>query len=154
MTSPSETIAKAMEGVTPGEWKNIGRLGENGQYTIKSDPYYVAEITGFQENEQATADYIAACSPHRMRFVLDELYALRETALKLEAMQREMAKLREALRPFAEHQTADGLIDLDGLLRLPDGHPLLFNGLGDDLRVTVTIGDVRRARTLIQGEKP
>lgn len=71
---------------------------------------------------------------------------------KLEALQRENAELREALKPFARHKTADGLRGPDSLLYIPDDHPLLFNGLGNDARATVTVGDVRRARTLLKEE--
>lgn len=182
MTSPSspvDIIEKAMEGVTPGPWENIGRRGENSQYMIKSDPYYVAEITAFQENEQATADYIAACYPDRMREVLalarkaelneqlavangnraKEEHSRAEAAERqAEAMKREMAEkdariaaLEETLKPFAAHETADGIDGPGSLLLIPDEHPLLFNGLGSDLHVTVTVGDVRRARALIGG---
>lgn len=74
-----------------------------------------------------------------------------------EAMKREMAEkdariaaLEEALKPFAAHQTADGINGPGSLLHIPDEHPLLFNGLGSDLNVTVTVGNIRRARTLLE----
>lgn len=70
---------------------------------------------------------------------------------KLEALERENAELREALKPFAAHQTADGLRGPDSLLYIPDDHPLLFNGLGNNIRVTVTVGHIRRARALLGG---
>lgn len=70
------------------------------------------------------------------------------TALQLEALQRENAELREALKPFARHKTADGLRGPDSLLYIPDDHPLLFNGLGNDARATVTVGDIRRAAAI------
>lgn len=61
----------------------------------------------------------------------------------------QVAALREALEPFARYETADGIEGscLD-TLRMPDSHPILFNGIGNDCRAVVTIGDFRRARAL------
>lgn len=80
-----------------------------------------------------------------------------QRARQAEAMKREMAEkdariaaLEEALKPFAAHQTADGINGPGSLLHIPDEHPLLFNGLGSDLNVTVTVGNIRRARTLLE----
>lgn len=95
MTSPSETIAKALEGVTHGEWYLAGKLTIRHTSPVGGADGWIGKVNW--RNGEANAAYIAACSPDRMREVLDELYALRESALQFEAMKREMAELREAL---------------------------------------------------------
>lgn len=209
--SPSETIAKAMEGVThaPGPWEAEGTAvycdDKTGQRVATTKGEY---LLWSEEQKRAHAAYIAACNPVAMREVLDELYALRKTALqleamrrraenaealaerlkleaqahameartanstineiyqvvsggkgepgnwhgatpvreKLEAMQREMAEMREALRPFSV--LASRFSDETSRRLKPDNHNVW--GYGDD---TLTYGDFRRARALIQGEK-
>ena len=156
MTSPSspvDIIEKAMEGVRPGTWvAGYSRPASRTRYVYANNVSILEthDSKGRRDCE-ANADYIAACSPDRMRVVLD-------LARQAEAMKREMAEkdariaaLEAGLRPFAAHKTADGLRGPDGLLYIPDDHPLLFNGLGSDARVTMTVGDVRRARALIGG---
>lgn len=80
---------------------------------------------------------------------------MNDAADRIEALERENASLRseldearKALEPFANYQTADGLPD--GFLRIPDEHPLLFNGLGNDCTARVTVGDMRRASAIRQ----
>jgi hypothetical protein len=68
-----------------------------------------------------------------------------DAALQAEAMKREMAELREALRPFAKfaekaERFVQGRADFGGEPVMPTKH---FH-----------LSDFRRARTLIQGEKP
>lgn len=70
----------------------------------------------------------------------------REAADRIEALERENATLRAALEPFAKYKTADGLPN--GFLRIPDQHPVLFNGLGDQPEFVITIGDFRRAAAI------
>jgi hypothetical protein len=90
--SPSETIAKAMEGVTPGPWTvddehddygiaifgrptwKCTRYGVEGEWDVA----HIEVINDRDAETKANAAYIAACSPDRMREVLDELYALRK----------------------------------------------------------------------------
>lgn len=85
------------------------------------------------------------------------LYAVAPSAISslissYEAMERRVEELEESLTPFASYRTADGLDGTD-FLRIPDGHPVLFNmkSLGEFAAVdfTVTIGDFRRARSAL-----
>jgi len=158
MTSPVsaiEAIEKAMEGVTPGPWHVAGGgLGNKMKaptvYHAGDDLNYVASFADFMTFHGPTrnlenARYIAACNPVAMREVL-------ALARQAEALQRENAELREALKPFAAHKTADGIRGPHSLFYIPNDHPLLFNGLGNDARATVTVGDIRRARALLGGE--
>lgn len=78
-----------------------------------------------------------------------------EAADKLEAYMAEIAALRaekdeirKALEPFSKYETADGLPC--GLLRTPDRHPVLFNGLGDEIKIVATVGDFRLAAAAIR----
>lgn len=80
---------------------------------------------------------------------------LNEAADKLEAYMAEIAALRaekdeirKALEPFSKYETADGLPC--GLLRTPDRHPVLFNGLGDEIKIVATVGDFRLAAAAIR----
>lgn len=84
-----------MEGVTHGEWYLAGKLTIRHMSPVGGADGWIGKVNW--RNGEANAAYIAACSPDRMREVLDELYALRESALQFEAMKREMAELREAL---------------------------------------------------------
>ncbi len=76
-----------------------------------------------------------------------------DSTRQAEVLQRENAELREALKPFARHKTADGLRVPNSLLYIPNDHPILFNGLGNDARATATVGDIRRARALLGGSE-
>lgn len=133
--SPSETIAKALEGVTPEEiaaawatWKS--RHGEK----LGPGP--------------AFREAIEAVWTVRRPFI--------ETlALKLEAMQREMAELREAagfakpamvsLKGY-ERDLGDSLLDEYELGRIEESR--------QSPSFRIRVGHIRRlARTLIQGEK-
>lgn len=67
---------------------------------------------------------------------------------RIEALERENATLRAALEPFSKYKTADGLPN--GFLRIPDQHPVLFNGLGDQVELVITIGDFRQAAAAIR----
>lgn len=102
MTSPSspvDSIAKAMEGVTPGPWKvddehddyeiaifgrptwKCTRYGVEGEWDVA----HIEVINDRAEETKANAAYIAACNPVAMREVLD-------LARQAEAMEREMAE--------------------------------------------------------------
>jgi len=59
---------------------------------------------------------------------------------------KELEEARKALEPFASFKTADGLPC--GFLRIPDEHPMLFNGLGDSIEFVVTVDDFRRASAI------
>jgi hypothetical protein len=143
--SPSETIAKALEGVTPGPWDvweertptKADAVAEMAYQVENSEPFAEAvyllnangkcpATTGCGPTSAANAAYIAACSPDRMREVLDELYELRESALQFEAMKREMAELRAILERCAPAEQSKSWLPI----------PLW-----------------QSARTLIQGEK-
>lgn len=70
---------------------------------------------------------------------------------RAETAERLLAEARAALEPFARYETADGEGLDDELFRIPDGHALLGNGIGDNWTPVVTVGDFRRARTLTNG---
>lgn len=131
--SPSETIAKAMEGVTPPDKLHVvfSTWKEDGSINIR-------RWSTFMEFDGSTA-YIAEASVNAVTKERDAL------ALQLEAMQREMAEkddriaaLEAGLKPFADE--AAGWSDA-----YPDS--CLARTSKSNL------GDLRRARTLIQGEK-
>lgn len=131
-SSPADSIEKAMEGAE----------------LTQRECVFAA-----QEDRKANG---ADTYPSR---VLDKAAGvIANLARQAEAMKREMAEkdariaaLEVALKPFAAHRTADGINGPGSPLHIPDNHPLLFNGLGSDTHVTVTVGDVRRARALIGG---
>lgn len=166
-----EKIREALEaGPTPGYWIVNGQKslrGRNGEYIAKAN----------WRNGVADAAYIAACNPQNIAALLAALDAKdAETRCivadvakdfravnvdsvlsqmgdvvpmllhRAEAAEAEIDALRKALAPFCKYTTADGLPG--GLLRIPDEHPVLFNGTGDDCKIVVTVGDFRRARTL------
>ncbi len=164
--SPSETIAKAMEGVTPGPWdfEPVDEHSVRPTITTIGDYRVVRSGRGSRGYDlhgvdEVDAAYIAACNPVAMREVLDELSALRETALQLEAMQREMAELRSTLagdhevKPLSEDR-------LEEILEFEERFKML-GGAGDtaslDWSTQRALIDEAvlacRARTLIQGEK-
>lgn len=74
---------------------------------------------------------------------------MQEAASAISRLSTEVQELRAALRPFAEHDV--GVVN-DTVFTIPDEHPLLGNGLGNDWRPTVTVGDFRRARAALKAE--
>lgn len=108
-----ELIEKAIEHATPGPWHDApgtttGRIVV-APNTTKAKRR-VAALGG--PDREANAAYIAACSPDRMREVL----------AFVRAMEREIAELREALKPFAaivpvSISTSDGHISSDAFRR-------------------------------------
>lgn len=144
MTSPVsaiEAIEKAMEGVTPGLWYDApgtttGRIVV-APNTTKAKRR-IAALGG--PDREANAAYIAACSPDRMGVVL-------ALARQAEALQRENAELREALRPFADvadlvDSETEGVADSDEF-------QMHFH---DYLMASWKLSIFRRARALIGGE--
>ncbi|WP_421591155.1 hypothetical protein [Shinella sp. M27] len=102
-SSPVDSIAKAMEGVTPGPWNDSRDIRIRGQHDVGLSICFVNCENGSRTDREARANaaYIAACSPDRMREVLD-------LARQAEAMKREMAekdaeiaRLRDALKFYA-----------------------------------------------------
>ena len=103
--SPSETIAKAMEGVTPGPWQTVQTRTDIQRLTVAGPSETVCGLDGICEPDRmndrlfaedaANMRYIAACSPDRMREVL-------ALARQAEALQRENAELRESLSETLE----------------------------------------------------
>lgn len=67
-------------------------------------------------------------------------------------LRAEVTRLREALEPFAEHDT--GAVEAVGIFSIPDEHPLLGTGLGNDWRPSITVGDFRRARSALSKDTP
>jgi hypothetical protein len=152
-----ERIEKAMKHVTPGKWGQFhpsfmpeangtpfSSWDSSHGVSAVADGKHVKRLATFTHADDAS--YLDAVQPDVMAGIL-------ALARQAEEKDARIAALETALKPFAAHQTADGLDGPGSLLHIPDDHPLLFNGLGNDLRVTVTVGDVRRARTLTQGEK-
>lgn len=58
-------------------------------------------------------------------------------AAELRRLSAEVQELRAALRPFAEHDV--GVVS-DPVFTIPDEHPLLGNGIGNDWHPPVTVG--------------
>lgn len=162
MTSPVsaiEAIEKAMEGVTPGPWEvweektptKSDAIAEMAYQVENSDPFAEAvyllnangrcpATTGCGPTSAANAAYIAACSPDRMRQVL-------ALARQAEALQRENAELRKALKPFAD--VAD-LVDAETEgVSDDDEFQMHFH---DYLMASWKLSIFRRARALIGGE--
>ena len=146
--SAIEAIEKAMEGVTPGPW-HVAECGLGNKvraptvYHAGDDLNYVASFADFMTFHGPTrnlenARYIAACNPVAMREVL-------ALARQAEALQRENAELREALKPFADH-IDEMKFDLDN-----KGNPVPDHYLVG--WVYVTCGDFRRARALLGGSE-
>lgn len=75
-----------------------------------------------------------------------------EYLARAEAAEAEVTRLREALEPFAEHDT--GAVEAVGIFSIPDEHPLLGTGLGNDWRPSITVGDFRRARSALSKDTP
>ena len=171
-----ERIEKAMKHATTGVWDvweeqtptKAEAVAEMAYQVENSEPFAEAvyllnangkcpATTGCGPTSAANAAYIAACNPFAMREVLDELYALRETALQLEAMQREMAAILDA----------EALSGIRALVAGWNGEHLPENerfGRHHDqlgVKLPTTCGAIYaldeamiRARTLIQGDKP
>jgi hypothetical protein len=141
MTSPSDmqAIEMALEGVTPGpcdsepvdEHTVRPTVATIGDYRVvrsgRGSRGY--ELHGADESDAA---YIAACNPVVMRGILDELYALRETARKAEEMGREIAELRLGLNEIATDEE--------------------YRDLSAEEAKDVAKATLRRARTLTKGE--
>ena len=124
--SAIEAIEKALEGVTPGPW-HVAESGLGNKmkaptvYHAGDDLNYVASFADFMTFHGPTrnlenARYIAACHPVAMREVL-------ALARKAEAMEREIAELRDALKPFSVVEpvsisTSDGHISSDAFRRV------------------------------------
>lgn len=143
-----------MEGVTPGPWQVhqtvIHGVTHGGHWVEVADEDQLIQISGSggarsytqrvfdtqgHDDNEANARYIAACNPVAMREVLDELNALRETALQVEAVQREMAEKDERIAAL-QKCIVDCLKERDRSSQSP------------------SFTWAQRARTLIQGEKP
>ncbi|TAA49052.1 hypothetical protein [Shinella sp. JR1-6] len=91
--SAIEAIEKAMEGVTPGPW----REGTEGNQRVYG-PDGMGEHSGLIANifkGRANTRYIAACNPVVMSAILAE-------ARKVEEMEREIADLRDSLSDVLE----------------------------------------------------
>lgn len=153
MTSPSspvDSIAKAPTGLHETVITHLGASFDAGQHP--------AWVRVEQDGNGVHGGFYtcAAATEISPAYIRADIAA--DIVRQAEAMKREMAEkdariaaLEAALKPFSAHQTADGIDGPGSLLHIPDEHPLLFNGLGSDLHVTVTVGDVRRARALIGG---
>lgn len=73
-------------------------------------------------------------------------WLVENNSLKSDAQTR-IETLERALRPFAEHDA--GAVAAVGVFSIPDEHPLLGTGLGNDWRPSITVGDFRRARAAL-----
>lgn len=143
MTSPvsaAEAIEQAMEGVTNKVAWSVEGYGEaTGQVNVVGDGFFIAGVIANQPDQEATAAYIAACNPVAMREVL-------ALARQAEALQRENAELREALKPFADvadlvDSETEGVADWDEF-------QMHFH---DYLMASWKLSLFRRARALLGG---
>lgn len=69
-----------------------------------------------------------------------------QAADRIEALSAKLKLAEAVLEPFAKFDV--GLAD-EGIFSIPDGHPLLGEGLGDSWRPAVTVGDFRAARATL-----
>ncbi|TAA54062.1 hypothetical protein [Shinella sp. JR1-6] len=156
--SAIEAIEKALEKATPGVWdvweeqtpNKADAIAEMAYQVENSDPFvevvYLLNAdgkcpatTGCGPTSAANAAYISACSPERMRSILAE-------ARKAEAMEREIAELREALAEASDAISAfaDSVFNDNGDMTVNLGL-----ATGDDY-IRAYFAD-RRARTLLNG---
>lgn len=162
MTSPVsaiKAIEKAIEHATPGVWDiweertptKADAIAEMAYQVENTEPFSGAVFllnadgkcpaaTGCGQTSAANAAYIAACNPVAMREVL-------ALARQAEALQRENAELREALRPFADvadlvDSETEGVADSDEF-------QMHFH---DYLMASWKLSIFRRARALLGGE--
>lgn len=140
--SAIEAIEKAMEGVTHGDWYLAGKLTIRHTSPVGGTDGWIGKVNW--RNGAANADYIAACKPAAMREVL-------ALARQAEALQRENAELREALKPFATD--ADNWSD-----GVPHTHKTLCTEPNSTTahpgsEAAFTVGDLRRARALLGGSE-
>lgn len=78
-----------------------------------------------------------------------EAYAVMgETCREFVRLRHRVKALENALEPFAQAETADGLEN--GLLRVSDDHPITFKNF-DSPVAEITIGDLRHARATLKG---
>lgn len=68
-------------------------------------------------------------------------------------VQKAFAQAKAALEPFAAYTTADGIDGGAPFLRIPDNHPILFNGLGDNAKAVVLVKHFRASRTALAAMK-
>lgn len=135
--SAIEAIEKAMEGVTHGDWYLAGKLTIRHASPVGGTHGWIGKVNW--QNGEANAAYITACKPSRMREVLS-------LARKAEALQRENAELREALKPFADvadlvDSETEGVADSDEF-------QMHFH---DYLMASWKLSMFRRARALLGG---
>ena len=153
MTSPVsaiEAIEKAIEHATPGVWDiweertptKADAIAEMAYQVENTEPFSGAVFllnadgkcpaaTGCGQTSAANAKYIAACSPDRMREVL-------ALARQAEALQRENAELRKALKPLAAEADCWSSAYPDTCLVARTSK--------------ISLGTIRRARALLGGE--
>ncbi|MCD1264268.1 hypothetical protein [Shinella sumterensis] len=124
MTSPVsaiEAIEKAMEGVTPGPWVAHERKSYFGVFAqsigrgFVSAGRLVAAFAKPHTDAKANAQYLAACSPDRMREVLS-------LARQAEALQRENAEFAKSvldvLNAVRDYLPPDGISAKEFLSRV------------------------------------
>ena len=113
MSQLLEAIEKAMEGVTPGPWQTVQTRKDIQRLTVAGPSEIVCGLDGICEPDRmndrlfaedaANMRYIAACNPVAMSAILAEVR-------KAEALKREIADLRNALRKLlrtAEYELYD-----------------------------------------------
>lgn len=179
MTSPSspvDSIAKAMEGVTPGPWDvweeqtptKAEAIAEMAYQVENSEPF--AEVvyllnangkcpatTGCGPTSAANAAYIAACSPDRMREVLAlarQAEAMKQRAEAAEAL-AERLKL-EAQAQAMEARTANSTINaIYQVVSGGIGEPGNWHGAGpvrDKLEAMERENDALRSMAVVASE--
>lgn len=141
-----------------GAWEAQRRHGVNPESTIFGKAAdlitsQAAEIERLakERDEALLCQQDIAAGSDRSAIVARIIIAKNEAENRAETAERLLAEARAALEPFARYETADGEGLDDELFRIPDGHALLGNGIGDNWTPVVTVGDFRRARTLTNG---
>lgn len=83
-----------------------------------------------------------------MNLALTKIIQRAETAeARVIELERRLAEAEKVIEPFAQYRTADGIGDGSDFLRIPDGHPLLWNmRSGDDMATMENLIEVRHLR--------
>lgn len=159
MTTPPDTqpdasqiaqeIRAGLEGVTPGPWEfciwaddSYGLVACEIDNGTRGRPASV--MIGLAPAETIPAadfEHIARCSPDRIAILLNAF----------DAQTREIAELREALKPFAE-KTAVHFVEGGLFSNASDGLALMWMSATEQVD-QFTVGDLRRARSVLRAKE-
>jgi hypothetical protein len=106
----------------------------------RPDPTALADLVAYAEGLEWDHDTLKALG-----------VSWRERAETAEArvieLERRLAEAEKVVEPFAQYRTADGIGDGSDFLRIPDGHPLLWNmRCVDDTATMENLIEVRHLR--------